>query len=55
MALGVLALATTSRKSIKKGRSDSGGPLIFSSFTFRHDDWWYADPDGIVVLPEQAK
>jgi regulator of ribonuclease activity A len=55
MPLGVLALASNPRKSIKKGAGDAGIPVNFAGVTFRQGEWLYADLDGIVVLPEQAK
>ncbi len=55
MPLGVLALAPNPRKSIKKGVGDAGVPVNFAGVTFRPGEWLYADQDGIVVLPEQAK
>jgi len=55
MKLGVLALATIPRKSVKRGRGDSGEPVTFAGVTFRPGEWLYADPDGVVVLPEQAQ
>lgn len=55
MALGVLALATMPRKSVKKGRGDCGEPVTFGGVTFRPGEWLYADTDGVVVVPEQAR
>jgi regulator of ribonuclease activity A len=55
MPLGVLALASNPRKSIKKGTGDVDIPVNFAGVTFRPGEWLYADPDGVVVLPEQAQ
>lgn len=55
MPLGVLALATNPRKSIKKGAGDADIAVNFAGVTFRPGEWLYADHDGVVVLPEQAK
>ncbi len=55
MPLGVLALASNPRKSIKKGAGDADIPVNFAGVTFRPGEWLYADHDGVVVLPEQAK
>jgi regulator of ribonuclease activity A len=55
MPLGVLALATIPRKSVKKGVGEAGIPVTFAGVTFRPDEWLYADQDGVVVLPEQVK
>lgn len=54
MAIGVLALATNPRKSMKKGVGDIGDPVNFAGITFRPGEWLYADEDGIVVLTEQV-
>ena len=55
MPLGVLALATNPRKSIKRGAGDADLPVNFAGVTFRPGEWLYADPDGVVVLPEKAQ
>lgn len=55
MPLGVLALASNPRKSIKKGAGEAGIPVHFAGVTFRPGEWLYADQDGVVVLTEQAK
>ncbi|MCM8856464.1 MAG: ribonuclease E activity regulator RraA [Candidatus Thiodiazotropha sp.] len=54
MPLGVMALATNPRKSVKKGVGDVGGEVNFSGVTFKPGEWLYADEDGIVVLAEPA-
>ncbi|MFT5700220.1 MAG: regulator of ribonuclease activity A [Desulforhopalus sp.] len=55
MPLGVLALASNPRKSIKKGAGDAEIPVKFAGVTFRPGEWLYADLDGVVVLEEEAK
>ncbi|MGW8192869.1 MAG: ribonuclease E activity regulator RraA [Desulforhopalus sp.] len=55
MPLGVLALAANPRKSIKKGVGEPDIAVTFAGVTFTPGEWLYADPDGVVVLPEQAK
>jgi regulator of ribonuclease activity A len=50
MPLGVMALATNPRKSVKKGMGDIGVEVKFSGVTFKPSEWLYADEDGIVVL-----
>ncbi|GAB6191956.1 ribonuclease E activity regulator RraA [Desulfocastanea catecholica] len=55
MPLGVLALAASPRKSVKKGAGTAGIPVIFAGVTFRPGEWLYADADGVVVSAEQAK
>lgn len=54
MPLGVLALATHPRKSVKKGAGDVGGKVEFAGVTFRPGEWLYADDDGVVVLDRPA-
>lgn len=49
MPIGVMALATIPKKSIKKGFGESGLNLTFAGVTFRPGEWLYADADGIVV------
>ncbi len=54
MSLGVLALATHPRKSIKKGAGEVGGEVEFAGVKFRPGEWLYADEDGVVVLDRPA-
>ncbi|MCU7933089.1 MAG: ribonuclease E activity regulator RraA [Candidatus Thiodiazotropha sp. (ex Codakia rugifera)] len=54
MPLGVMALATNPRKSVKKGIGEVGCEVNFSGVTFKPGEWLYADEDGIVVLAEPA-
>ncbi|SEA77153.1 regulator of ribonuclease activity A [Desulfuromusa kysingii] len=54
MPIGVLALATTPRKSVKKGVGESGESVQFAGVTFNPGEWLYADEDGAVVLAEAA-
>ncbi len=49
MPLGVKALATMPRKSIKKGIGEKDLEVCFAGVTFRSGEWLYADRDGIVV------
>lgn len=51
MPIGVKALATIPKKSIRKGAGETDLPVTFAQVTFRPDDWLYADEDGVVVLP----
>ena len=47
--VGVKALATTPRKSVKEGRGERDVPLTFGGATFRPGEYLYADADGIVL------
>ncbi len=49
VAIGVKALGTHPRKSVKKGTGDRDIPVTFSGVTFTAVDHLYADRDGIVV------
>lgn len=47
--IGVKALGTSPRKSVKKGAGDRDVPVIFAAVTFNPGDYVYADTDGILV------
>ncbi|MCG8383847.1 MAG: ribonuclease E activity regulator RraA [Gammaproteobacteria bacterium] len=51
--VGVKALATNPRKSVKKGVGDDNITVRFADVTFSPNHYVYADEDGIVVA-EQA-
>ena len=53
VAIGVKALGTHPRKSVKKGAGDRDIPVTFSGVTFAPGDHLYADRDGIVVASER--
>ena len=53
MPLGVLALATNPRKSVKRGVGETGLELNFAGVTFRPGEWLYADEDGVVLATEK--
>jgi regulator of ribonuclease activity A len=50
MSLGIMALASNPRKSVKKGVGEIGVEVRFSGVSFRPGEWIYADEDGIVVF-----
>ncbi|MCU7853723.1 MAG: ribonuclease E activity regulator RraA [Candidatus Thiodiazotropha sp. (ex Monitilora ramsayi)] len=54
MPLGVMAMATHPRKSVKKGMGEVGGVVEFAGVNFRPGEWLYADEDGVVVLDKPA-
>lgn len=48
-AIGVRALDTNPKKSIKKGAGVRGVPVSFGGVTFTPGEWLYADEDGVIV------
>ena len=53
MDLGVLALATHPRKSLKRNSGEADVTVRFRGVTIRAGNWLYADDDGVLVS-EQA-
>ena len=53
MPIGVCAMATIPRKSIKKGFGEVGLAVVFAGVTFQSGAWLYADRDGVVVADRQ--
>lgn len=51
--IGVKALATSPRKSMKKGTGDRDIPVMFAGVTFTPGDYVYADEDGVLISPEK--
>ena len=51
--IGVKALATNPRKSVKKGAGDRDIPVTFAGVTFNPGHYLYADQDGIVIAEEK--
>ena len=49
IAIGVKALGTHPKKSLKRGLGERDIPVCFAGVEFRPGDYLYADPDGIVV------
>ena len=49
--IGIKALGTNPRRSVKKGEGERDIPLAFGDATFTPGDWLYADEDGILVSP----
>ena len=47
--IGIKALGTNPRRSVKKGEGERDVPLIFGDATFKPGDYLYADEDGILV------
>lgn len=48
-AVGVKAMATHPRKSLKKGVGEEDLTLSFAGLTIAPGDWVYADADGLLV------
>ena len=51
--IGVKALGTNPRKSVKKGAGDRDIPVTFAGVTFTPGHYLYADEDGILVSKEK--
>jgi len=51
--IGVKALGTNPRKSVKKGAGDRDIPVTFAGVTFTPGHYLYADEDGILISPEK--
>lgn len=51
LPVGVMALATMPRKSVKRGEGQRGENVRFGGVTFRPGHWLYADEDGVIVAP----
>ncbi len=49
MDIGIKALNTNPRKSVKKGAGDRDIPVAFAGVTFRPGEFVYADEDGVLV------
>jgi len=49
MPLGVKALATNPRKSVRRGEGQRDLPVTFAGVTFCPGDWIYSDEDGVLV------
>ena len=49
MDLGVLALATHPKKTVKKNLGDSEVKVSFAGIDFVPGEWLYADADGLIV------
>lgn len=51
MDLGVFALGTHPRKSIKRNTGEAELPVTFGGVTFTPGHYLYADDDGVIVSP----
>lgn len=55
MKIGVKALNTNPRKSVKKGVGERDVAVTFADVTINPGDYIYADEDGIVVSADKLK
>jgi len=53
MPIGVKALATNPRKSIKRGQGVTDETIEVAGVTVTPGDWLYADSDGVLVSPRK--
>lgn len=53
--IGVKALATCPRKSVKQGRGETDVAVEFASAVFKPGAFVYADGDGLIVADEDLK
>jgi len=53
LPLGLRALGTTPRKSIKRGHGVAGEPVRILGVTIAAGSWVYADEDGVLVAPRK--
>jgi len=51
IGIGLKALATHPRKSLKRGEGQRDIPVHFGGLTLRPGDYLYADADGVVLGP----
>lgn len=50
--VGIRAIQTHPKKSVKKGEGSSGIAVHFAGVNFVPGHWLYADEDGLLVAPE---
>ena len=53
--LGIKALGTTPRKSVRDGKGEAGLPIQIAHVWIKPGDTVYADEDGIVILDEEQQ
>lgn len=53
MNLGVLALASIPKKSVRKGVGETGLPIVIGGVTIHEGDWVYADNNGVIVSADR--
>lgn len=55
MNLGVLALATHPRKTVKKNVGEADVRVTFAGIDFIPGEWLYADADGVIVAATRLR
>jgi regulator of ribonuclease activity A len=55
MRLGVKAIASNPRKSVKRGEGERSVLVSFAGVTVHDGDWLYADEDGILISSDDLK
>ncbi len=53
LPLGIKAMATNPRKSVKRGEGERAGLMSFAGVTVHDGDWLYADEDGILISSQE--
>ncbi|WP_295540129.1 ribonuclease E activity regulator RraA [uncultured Thiohalocapsa sp.] len=53
MDLGVKALASTPRKSTRRGEGQRDLPVEIAGVSVTPGDWVYADADGVLIAPQR--
>lgn len=53
MNIGVMALASIPKKSVRKGVGEKGVPITIGGVTISQGDWVYADNNGIIVSSDK--
>ena len=53
--IGVAALGTSPKKSIKRGQGERDVPVFFAGVRWVPGHFLYADADGVVMLPTRAE
>lgn len=51
MPIGIFAVASNPRKSVKQGKGHRDIPLSFGGVLWQPGHWVYADEDGVLVAP----
>jgi len=55
IAVGVFAMATHPKKSVKRGEGQRDVPVTFGGVTFAPGEWICADDDGVIVMSDPPR